>query len=248
LLQKDDRETEGEAETSPDAPLSHDMAADRISDTDATEAMDADHSDLYSDSSPGERSSGEGAEAAQAGGQIDWSRAGSGGSFDADGDFESLLTKEKTLNEHLEDQMHMARLDGPDRAIGAVLIDSVDEGGYLRADLADLANRLGCDLPRVEAVLARLQGFEPTGVFARDVRECLMLQLKEKNRFDPAMATLLDHLDLVARRDMASLRHICQVDDEDLRDMIAELRALTSARQVSASLSRSAPQERGKQS
>jgi RNA polymerase sigma-54 factor len=227
LLQKDDRDAEGEVEAAPDVPLSHDMATDRISDNDATEAMDADHRDLYTDASPGERSSGEGGEAMQAGGQIDWSKAGSGGSFDADGDFESLLTKEKTLNEHLEEQMHLAGLDGPDRAIAAVLIDSVDEGGYLRADLTDLASRLGCDLLRVEVVLDRLQGFEPTGVFARDVRECLMLQLKEKNRFDPAMAALLDRLDLVARRDMGALREVCQVDDEDLREMIGELKALT---------------------
>lgn len=227
LLQKDDRDTEGEMDAAPEAPLAHDMAADRISDSDAAEAMDAGHDDLYSAASPGDRSNGEGGEAMQAGGQIDWSRAGSGGSFEHDGDFESLLTKAKSLNEHLEDQMHLARFNGPDQAIAAVLIDGVDEGGYLRADLADLATRLGCDLARIEAVLERLQGFEPTGVFARDVRECLMLQLKEKNRFDPAMAALLDNLDLLARRDMAGLRRVCDVDEEDLRDMIAELRALT---------------------
>jgi RNA polymerase sigma-54 factor len=79
----------------------------------------------------------------------------------------------------------------------------------------------------LERVLAILQGFEPTGVFARDVRECLMLQLKDRNRFDPLMAKLLDNLDLLARRDMAALRRACGVDDEDLRDMVAELRALT---------------------
>ena len=84
LLQKDDRDAEAEGEAPPDAPLSHDMATDRISDNDATEAMDADHRDLYTDASPGERSSGEGGEAMQAGGQIDWSKAGGGGSFDAD--------------------------------------------------------------------------------------------------------------------------------------------------------------------
>lgn len=76
-------------------------------------------------------------------------------------------------------------------------------------------------------MLARLQGFEPTGVFARDVAECLRLQLIERDRCDPAMAALLDNLDLLAKRDMAGLRRACEVDDEDLKEMLAELRALT---------------------
>ena len=79
----------------------------------------------------------------------------------------------------------------------------------------------------LERILGRLQGFEPVGVFARDVRECLMLQLMDKNRYDPAMAALLDNLELLARRDMQALKRACDVDDEDLKDMIAELRGLT---------------------
>ena len=108
-----------------------------------------------------------------------------------------------------------------------VLIDGVDEGGYLRIDMAELADRLGCSAERIETVLVQLQGFEPTGVFARDVRECLSLQLREKNRLDPAMAALLDNLDLLARHDTAALRKACGVDAEDLKDMLSELRALT---------------------
>jgi RNA polymerase sigma-54 factor len=227
LLQKDDREFDGEAEAPSEAPETHDMAADRISDSDAAADMDASHDQIYSDASPGERDSGESGQAMQAGGQVDWSKAGSGGSFDSDGDFEGTLTKEKSLSDHLEDQLSVCGLSATDRAVAAVLIDSVDEGGYLRADLTDVADRLGCDLGRVESVLVQLQGFEPTGVFARDVRECLMLQLRDKNRFDPAMAALLDNLDLLARRDMAGLRRVCEVDDDDLREMIAEIRALT---------------------
>ncbi len=111
--------------------------------------------------------------------------------------------------------------------IAGVLIDGVDEGGYLRLDLAETAERLGCAQTLVESVLTVLQGFEPTGVFARDVRECLALQLKDQNRYDPAMAALLDNLDMLARRDMNGLRRLCGVDDEDLREMIAEIRALT---------------------
>ena len=192
--------------------------------------MDVGPEDLYGDSSPGERAGGDqddGA-AAQAGGQIDWSRAGRGGGMDLSGDdLEGALTREKSLSDHLHDQLAVAGLEAADRAIAVVLIDAVDDGGYLRADLGEIAERLGCELGRVEAVLGRLQGFEPTGVFGRDVRECLSLQLKERDRLDPAMAALLDNLDLLARRDMAALRKACGVDDEDLREMMAELRALT---------------------
>ncbi|MGZ6015696.1 MAG: RNA polymerase factor sigma-54 [Phenylobacterium sp.] len=190
--------------------------------------LDVRSDDLYGDSSPGERAQGEGGEAAQAGGQIDWSKAGRGGGVDlSDEELEGALTRAKTLADHLNDQLAVAGMDGAERAVAVVLIDSVDDGGYLRADLGEIAERLGCGPDLVEQVLVRLQGFEPTGVFARDVKECLALQLKERDRLDPAMAALLDNLELLARRDMPALRKACSVDDDDLKEMISELRALT---------------------
>ena len=71
-----------------------------------------------------------------------------------------------------------------------------------------------------------MQGFEPCGVFARDLRECLALQLKEQDRYDPAMASLIDNLDLLAVHDLAALKRVCRVSDEDLRDMIQEVKRL----------------------
>lgn len=97
----------------------------------------------------------------------------------------------------------------------------------MRGDLAELAARLGAEADLVEAVLVTCQGFEPTGVMARSLPECLRLQLVEKNRFDPAMACLVDNLELLARRDFPALRRVCGVDDDDLGEMIAELKALT---------------------
>src|SRR5690606_28568510 len=67
---------------------------------------------------------------------------------------------------------------------------------------------------------------DPTGVGARDLSECLAIQLRERDRLDPAMQALLARLDLVAKRDIAALKRICGVDEEDLLDMIAEIRAL----------------------
>jgi RNA polymerase sigma-54 factor len=161
-------------------------------------------------------------------GLSDWSTAGRGASAPEDGgDWEGSAVRAKTLGEHLADQLAVAGLDAVERGIGAALIDAVDEGGYLRADLEEIAERLGCARERIDAVLAHLQGFEPTGVCARDLKECLSLQLAERNRLDPAMGALLDNLELLARRDFAALRRVCGVDEEDLRDMIAELKALT---------------------
>lgn len=148
------------------------------------------------------------------------------GSFEDHPDFESFLTREKNLHEHLGDQMVLAISVPEDRLIGTMLIDGVDENGYLQLDLAEVAERLGSDLASVEAVLSVLQSFDPIGVAARSLAECLALQLTEMNRFDPAMKALIDNLDLVAKRDMNALRRHCGVDEEDLFEMIGELRAL----------------------
>jgi hypothetical protein len=107
----------------------------------------------------------------------------------------------------------MATADPATLMIGGMLIDATDESGYLRADLDEMAQRLGTDRARIERVLALCHRFEPTGVMARDVRECLMLQLAEQNRLDPIMQALLDNLDKLARRDFAGLMQACGCAD-----------------------------------
>ncbi|MFH6785421.1 MULTISPECIES: RNA polymerase factor sigma-54 [Methylobacterium] len=154
-----------------------------------------------------------------------WS--GSGGSFDGEApDFEATLTSESSLHEHLSAQLELATRDPVERLVGGFLVDAIDEAGYLREDLAGLAERLGVGLGIVERVLGIVQGFDPSGIGARDLAECLAIQLRERDRFDPAMQALVSRLDLVAKRDMASLRRLCGVDDEDLADMLSELRRL----------------------
>lgn len=233
LLARDDGPPEPQSEGHDAAPehLSE-VSLDKLADSQSGEVTDARHDDLYADASPGDRATGDAGEASQeafqAGGTVDWSRSSGSGSFDTDADgFEERLAEDKSLADHLHDQLNVARLTETERAIATILIDGVDEGGYLRTDLVELAERLGCDLALIERVLACLQGFEPVGVFARDVAECLTLQLKDRDRFDPAMAAMVANLDLLARRDLSALKKACGVDDEDLRDMIAELKALT---------------------
>ena len=150
-----------------------------------------------------------------------------GGSFEGEApDFEATLTAETSLREHLAAQLELATRDPVDRLIGGFLIDAVNDAGYLREDLEAVAERLGASLDRVAGVLRLVQGFDPPGVAARDLAECLAIQLREQDRFDPAMQALVSRLDLVAKRDLAALRRLCGVDDEDLVEMLAEIRRL----------------------
>jgi RNA polymerase sigma-54 factor len=120
----------------------------------------------------------------------------------------------------------LAFADPARRVIGQHLIDMTDEAGYLRGDLESLAELLGAPLELVEETLRAMQGFEPCGVFARDLRECLTLQLKEQDRCDPAMAAMIDNLGLLATHDLVALKRAARVSDEDLCDMIAEVKLL----------------------
>ncbi len=154
---------------------------------------------------------------------------GRGGVADFGDDGEGLegrSSRPKTLQEHLIEQMLLDLPPGSERLIALNLIDLVDEAGYLRGDLAELAERLGCPVEQIDEVLARLQRFDPPGVFARSLKECLALQLRDKDRLDPAMAILLDHLDALAKAEIAQLHKICGVLPDDIPDMINELKAL----------------------
>src|SRR5262249_57408514 len=104
--------------------------------------------------------------------------------------------------------------------------DMTDEAGYLQGDLATLGELLGAPLDLIDETLAVMQAFEPCGVFAHDLRECLTLQLKERDRYDPAMAALVENLDLLAVHDLSALKRACRVSDEDLCDMIQEVKRL----------------------
>jgi len=159
-------------------------------------------------------------------GLADWGNRGGRHDFGDEGDFEDNLTREISLRDHLQSQLNLDIIVPAERLIARHLIEMLDEAGYLSGDLPLLAETLGCDLADIEAVLDRLQHFDPPGLFARSLAECLALQLRELNRLDPAMQTLLDNLDLLARRDMAQLMRLCGIDGEDLTQMITEIRAL----------------------
>jgi RNA polymerase sigma-54 factor len=156
----------------------------------------------------------------------EWSGVGAGGRDDDALSYESYVAAEPTLADHLAEQLVLATSDPAERLIGQYLLDLVNEAGYLAGDPVEVADKLGAPLAKVEAVLTLLQSFSPPGVCARNLAECIAIQLKERDRFDPAMQALVARLDLLAKRDLAALRRCCGVGDEDLVDMIAEIRRL----------------------
>ena len=154
---------------------------------------------------------------------------GSGGSSDFssfDSNIEQTTAQEVSLRDHLLNQLTMDVSDPAGRVIGLHLIDMLDEAGYLCGDIEAVYTMLGCDATQVEEVLELLRHLDPPGIFARDLADCLALQLRDRNRFDPAMQALLDNLDLLGKHDMKGLIKACGVDQEDLVEMVAEIRAL----------------------
>lgn len=190
--------------------------------------IDTDYDNVYADESRADMQNDAAAAAADAPGPTgsDWQnmKGGGGNTGDGDYDFAATLTREATLAEHLTEQMNTALKTAGDRLIGAYLIDQVNETGYMTADLAEVAERLGTDVEDVEAVLQVLQTFEPTGICARNLKECLALQLAERNRLDPAMQAFLDNLELFAKRDFDTLMKLTGADREDIASMVEDIR------------------------
>jgi RNA polymerase sigma-54 factor len=154
---------------------------------------------------------------------------GAGGSHSFESDdrgIDDLAGEDRSLREYLGEQLRLSFHDPVDRMIGAHLIALICPAGRLTADPAAIANAMNLPLTHIERVRATMMRFDPVGLFARDLRECLMAQLAERNRLDPAMQTLLNNLELLGRRDNKRLMALCGVDAEDLTEMIAEIRAL----------------------
>ena len=238
MLERDDSEsrTDGEAGEGPEQPVE---ASDGLDDTGSDDGMSMDFGDAW-DGGPADGDMDvalddlytqdgqpDAVQSAPDSGFESTLPASAAGGYDDDlPGFDQTLSSEITLRDHLMEQLGMDIGDQVDRMIGSYLIDSLDETGYLTTDLEAVAEALDCEVARVETVLKRLQQFDPPGIFARDLKECLALQLADRDRLDPAMAAFIDNLDLVARREFKALAKICGVDLEDIADMASELRTL----------------------
>jgi RNA polymerase sigma-54 factor len=218
-------ETENEApehaaqEPQPNDWLGQDLEPDRAA---LESKLDTGLENVFPDDSAGRPARAESEPPARS----EWGNVGSGAREDADYNLEAFVSAEVTLADHLAEQLSLTVCDPVQRIIGQHLINLLDDTGYITGDLDDVAKKLGAPRTEVDVVLGVLQTFDPPGVFARNLTECLAIQLKEQDRFDPAMQALVGHLELLAKRDLVSLRKICGVDEEDLAEMIAEVRRL----------------------
>ncbi|MEJ0063231.1 MAG: RNA polymerase factor sigma-54 [Alphaproteobacteria bacterium] len=148
------------------------------------------------------------------------------GAGDHEFSFEQTIPADVSLREHLLGQVHCDLCDPVEKIIGAALVEMLDESGYLPRELDLVRAQLGAPPEQFAAVIAKLQRFDPPGIFARDLKECLALQLRDRNRFDPAMAALIDNLDLIPAREFQKLQSLCGVDAEDLAAMLVEVKTL----------------------
>ena len=156
----------------------------------------------------------------------DWSEAGATGLGGEDlPALENRSSDGPSLAEHLSGQIGALAHDAREALIAGRIVHELDEAGYLHIELREIADDMGAPLAEVERALALVQSLDPTGVGARNLSECLALQAKEADRYDPCMARLIDHLDLLASGDILRLRRLCDVDEEDFADMLAELRS-----------------------
>ena len=202
--------------TEATADVADAMRADTLP-AESASPLDNAHAEEYDPGGPGD--------GAQAMGSYD-GRGGNASFLDDDRTIEDMAGDRPPLRDHLGEQLRLSFADPVDRMIGAHLIALLCPAGRLTADPADIAKAMALKLARIEAVRAVMMRFDPPGMFARDLKECLAAQLAEKNRLDPAMRTLLDNLEMLARRETRALMRLCGVDAEDLAEMIAEIRAL----------------------
>lgn len=139
---------------------------------------------------------------------------------------EETQSKAYTLREHLLKQVQFCFSDKFARIIAVEIVEAVDPDGYLRQDLEDIADRLNTSMKHVLRVLNEVQQFEPAGVAARSIAECLALQLKEQGQLTPKMSKLLANLPVLARSDMTRLARLCEVDANELAEMVHTIRSL----------------------
>jgi RNA polymerase sigma-54 factor len=195
--------------------------------SEAADCADAISSETLQTESAAPLDQAEYAETYDPGSPSDGGRGNPGQNFESDDrSIDDYAEAPMNLREHLGEQLRLSFADRAERLVGAHLIALLEPSGRLSAPPEALAQAMGCDVAVIEAVRAKMMRFDPVGMFARDLRECLAVQLAEKNRLDPAISALLDNLELLAKRDMRRLMQICEVDAADLNDMVAEIRRL----------------------
>ena len=214
LLERDERSDAAPELPAPDQRTASDTnldAASLLRQEKLPDAVEADHTNSYD-----QGSASDGYSAGTRNGRDTSDERG----------IDDVAAPPRNLRAHLGEQLRLSFRDPKDRIIGAHLIALLDPAGRVSASNQDLARALGVEEAQVDQVRRTMMRFDPAGLFAADLRDCLAAQLADRNRLDPAMEALLDNLELLARRDLRGLMQVCGVDSEDLAEMIGEIRSL----------------------
>jgi RNA polymerase sigma-54 factor len=155
-----------------------------------------------------------------------WSTQDNNKDFDNDWSNNNRLRTDQTLQEYLTQQLSVIAKNQKQYSIGIVLIDHLNEDGYLKIDEEEIANQLSVKTEEVTETIALMQKFDPAGVFARNVQECLRIQLIEKNLLTANMQKILEHIDLLLCINPNQLAKKCSVSIEVLQDHLEILRQL----------------------
>lgn len=220
---------EGEEVATPEPETEEEQAASAAAEESETAGVERGEIDINDrDYSAGEALEGEDYANEYEGESINVGAQGPSGAFDADDGegygVEGAAAKDKTLREHLSEQINMDLSDPVELLIAEKLTDMLDDAGYLREDIAPLATELGVEKSEIESVIAKLQKLEPVGVFARDLKECLALQLADMDRLDPMMQSFLDNMDMLGQGEMIAMRKKCGMDEEDFAQCLSDIR------------------------
>lgn len=160
--------------------------------------------------------------------------ASGSGSIDDDFDYDSRHASTDSLQDHLLWQLNLTPMSDTDRAIALMLIDGVDEDGYLHTTIDDILESMDPELDveedEVRAVLKRVQQFDPAGVFAKDLRECLLLQLQQLPAATPWLTetkeVISDYIDLLGSKDYPTLMRKTRLREENLKDVLRLIKEL----------------------
>jgi len=215
---REDRADESGKPAKTDDTISTDMKLDA---SDKAGEIDTSFENVYDEGTAGAEKPGSAASGISAGPVQGTSSANA-----EDTDFLASVGETPSLAQFLETQIPLVFKDEKDREIASYMAHGLTQDGYFHDDLHDLAMLKGVSVSRVEEVLKKFHTLEPVGIGARDLKECLAIQLREKNRFDPAMEALLENLPLLAKREFEKLIRLCGVTREDFNDMIREIKAL----------------------
>ena len=207
------------AETAPE-PDSADLIGAEILSKEKQANLDPEYDDVWAQEDPSDTPLYRQEE------ELDWRVIGATASERDEFPIDISDASRKTLKDHLAAQVTLDIPETSDRIIANALIDLLDDSGYLHTPISEIANSLACNPQEVERVLQRIQAMDPAGIGARNLSECLAIQLLDRDRFDPAMQALTENLELLANRDFKTLLKVCGVDKEDLAQMIDEIRAL----------------------